>query len=382
MAIRKVEKNGQTLFVVTAERKSKTNDEIRVYKQRSNVLTYEEAKKVEQELFDEAVREVIARENRGQSWGLLVEEWEMALRRGEGSDRPLQMSTIIDNVAALNRFTSGWNERPASSISRVDVRQLFLKMRQEGKSRHRCKAVKNAVNGIFRWAIDYGKVKGVIQSPATGIPIEKGGEEKKPDILTLAEIRKLLDVSRSTEHPWYPIWAAALHSGMRSGEMHALTWDDIDFENRKITVNKSWNPRFRKVKTTKSSYWRDVPINAELETLLKELKLQAGNRVHVYPRFIEWDRGEAAKVLRRFCAGTGLKSVKFHALRACFATQLLRANIAPVVVMRICGWRELKTMQHYVRLSGVEIDGATDKLQFITTREAVGKVIELFGSKT
>ena len=147
-------------------------------------------------------------------------------------------------------------------------------------------------------------------------------------------------------------------------------------------TNKSWNPRFRKVKTTKSSYWREVPINAELEVLLKELKLQAGNRVHVFPRFIEWDRGEAAKVLRRFCAGTGLKSIKFHALRACFATQLLRAGIAPVTVMAVCGWKELKTMQCYVRLSGIEIDGATDKLQFISTREAVGKVIELFGNKT
>jgi hypothetical protein len=151
MAIRKVEKNGQTFFVVAIDRKSKTNSEIRVYKQRSNVQTYDEAIKIEQELIDEAVREVIARENRGQSWGLLVEEWELALRKGEGSDRPLQMSTIIDNVAALNKFTTEWNDRPASSITRVDVRQLFLKMRQEGKSRHRCKAVKNAVNGIYRW---------------------------------------------------------------------------------------------------------------------------------------------------------------------------------------------------------------------------------------
>jgi integrase len=382
MAIVKTQKNGETIYFVRVDRKSKTNDEIRVYKQRSNILTYEEAKKVEQELVDEAVREVVARENRGQSWAQLVRDWEEALYNGWGADRPLQMSTIIDNIAALDKFTGEWNERPAASISRVDVRQLFLKMQQEGKSRHRCKAVKNAMNGCFRWAIDYGKVKGLVQSPANGILIEKSGEDKKPDILTLAEIRKLLDVSRSVEHPWYPIWAAALHTGMRSGELHSLTWDDIDFENRKLTVNKSWNPRFKKVKTTKSSYWRDVPINKELETLLKELKLQAGSRVHVFPRFTDWDRGEAARVLRQFCAGTGLKSIKFHALRACFATQLLRANVAPVTVMRVCGWRELKTMQCYVRLSGIEIDGATDKLQFISTREAVGKVIELFGKKS
>ena len=378
MAIIKTQKNGQTFFMARVDRKSKTNDEIRVYKQRSNILTREEAEKAELELIDEAVREVVARENRGQSWAQLVRDWEAALYKGTGADRPLQMSTVIDNIAALDKHTGEWNPRPASGITRVDVRQLFLKMKEQGKSRHRLKAVKNAVNGCFRWAIDYGHVKGVTQSPAAGLLIEKG-EDKKPDILTLSEIRKLLEVSRAVEHPWYPIYAGALHTGMRSGELHSLTWDDIDFESRKLTVNKSWNPRFKKVKTTKSSYWRDVPINSELETLLKEMKLSAGNRAHVFPRFTEWDRGEAAKVLRQFCAGTGLKSVKFHALRACFATQLLRANVAPVTVMRVCGWKELKTMQTYVRLSGIEIDGATDKLQFISTREAVGKVIELFG---
>lgn len=382
MAITKVEKNGKTLYFVRVDRKSKTNDEIRVYKQRSNIESYEEAKKVEEELIEDAVREVIARENRGQSWAQLVRDWEEALYKGWGSDRPLQMSTIIDNIAALDKYTTEWNPRPATSIERSDVRQLFLSMQQNGKSSSRCKAVKNAINGCFKWAIDYGKIKGVVQSPAFGLQIEKSAVEKKPEILTLSEIRKLLEVSRVLDHPWFPIWAAALHTGMRSGELHALTWDDIDFEDRKITVNKSWNPRFKKVKTTKSSYWREVPINSELETLLKELKLKAGNRIHVLPRFTDWDRGEAARVLRQFCVGAGLKSVKFHALRACFATQLLRAGVAPVTVMRVAGWKELKTMQHYVRLSGIEIEGATDKLQFISTHEAVGKVIELFGPRS
>lgn len=29
-----------------------------------------------------------------------------------------------------------------------------------------------------------------------------------------------------------------LHCGLRLGEAFALTWDDIDFENKKISVNK------------------------------------------------------------------------------------------------------------------------------------------------
>lgn len=75
-----------------------------------------------------------------------------------------------------------------------------------------------------------------------------------------------------------------------------------------------------------------------------------------------------------------MKDVKFHTLRACFATQLLRNGISAAMVMRICGWTELKTMQHYIRLAGVEIKGATDSLRFETPEDAMGKVVELFGS--
>ena len=380
MAIGNYEIDGKALFYASVDRRSKMDASIRVCKRRDGFLTAKDAKVAERELSQEAKKILDERERHGESWGQLVREWEDALYKGRGTERPVQLTTVIDNVAALDKYTSHWLARPASSITKTDVRELLFKMQDEGKSKGRQKAIKNAINGCFNWAIDYGKVRGVLLSPAAGIKIPKG-EEKKPEILTLLEIRKLLEGARAYDHPWYPIWAAALHTGMRSGELHSLTWDDLDFENRKITVNKSWNARFKKVKSTKSSYWREVPINAELEVLLKQLKLQAGTRVQVFPRFTDWDRGEAARVLRQFCVGIGIKSVKFHALRACFATQLLRAGIAPVTVMRVAGWKELKTMQFYVRLSGIEIDGATDKLSFITPQEAMGKVIDLFGKE-
>ncbi len=63
---------------------------------------------------------------------------------------------------------------------------------------------------------------------------------------------------------------------------------------------------------------------------------------------------------------------------ACFATQLLRDNIAPVVVMKICGWKDLKTMQRYVRLAGIEIEGATEKLKILPPKDVMGRVVELF----
>jgi len=45
---------------------------------------------------------------------------------------------------------------------------------------------------------------------------------------------------------------------------------------------------------------------------------------------------------------------------------MLRHGVEAAKVMKICGWKELKTMQHYVRLAGIEITGATDNLKIFT----------------
>jgi integrase len=50
--------------------------------------------------------------------------------------------------------------------------------------------------------------------------------------------------------------------------------------------------------------------------------------------------------------------------------------------MKICGWKDLKTMQRYIRLAGVDEGGATETLRFIPTEEAVmEKVVSLYDQK-
>jgi integrase len=92
-----------------------------------------------------------------------------------------------------------------------------------------------------------------------------------------------------------------------------------------------------------------------------------------------WNKGQQAKVLRCFLKGIGIKDVKFHALRACFATQLLAKNIPPAVVMKICGWKNLKTMEFYVRLAGINEAGATEVLNILPSdKEVMDNVVSLF----
>ena len=176
----------------------------------------------------------------------------------------------------------------------------------------------------------------------------------------------------------------ALFTGMRSGELYALEWDQVDFDNKLIFVHRNWTNKTG-YGPTKGRYWRSVPIESEkVITLLKELKIKwmqerhEPNRKFVLHHFKTWTEGGQAEILREFCVGSGLPSVRFHTLRACFATQLIRDRIAPAVVMKICEWKDLKTMQRYIRLAGIEVKGATQGLKLLPEREVMGRVVSLF----
>ena len=166
---------------------------------------------------------------------------------------------------------------------------------------------------------------------------------------------------------------------MRAGELYAIEWDDVDFESNILRVSKSYKKVMNEIKSTKAGYWRNVPLSPELRSLFLDLKNRVCDSTFILPRFTEWDRGEQSKVLRAFLIGIGLPSIKFHALRACFATQLLAKGTPAAIVMKICGWRDLKTMEFYIRVAGVEEKGATDCLKILPSEtEVMGNVVELF----
>lgn len=62
--------------------------------------------------------------------------------------------------------------------------------------------------------------------------------------------------------------------------------------------------------------------------------------------------------------GIGLRPIRFLDLRATFATMLLLKGIAPIKVMVLGGWKDMKTMQIYMRTAGVEVRGVSKVLDF------------------
>lgn len=376
MAISQYTENGENFWSVYVNVRSKDNPRIRVQKRIKRLKTQGAALQEEKKVLRLLTEEVSKEEQRGQTWQELVDSWELTERNNP--DRTTSDTTFIDNLSLLRRWTQSLSPLHALEIGRAEIKQILRDAESQGRSRSFQVNLKAAINGVYRWAIDEGLLKGVTKLPTEEVRLQKRNEEKLPEILTLEEIKKLVSEAKIHQHPWYPIWATALLTGMRSGELHALLWTDVDLENDRIFLSKSYNPRFKIVKSTKAKYWRNIPISTELKSLLLSLKAEAPEREHVLPRFWQWDRGEQASVLRRFCLEIGLKSVKFHTLRACFATQLLGSGVSSIRVQKICGWKDLKTMERYVRMAGVDERGATENLKILPTdAEVMAQVVNL-----
>lgn len=161
---------------------------------------------------------------------------------------------------------------------------------------------------------------------------------------------------------------------MRSGELYALPWENVNLDDRMILVNQSWN-RLDGFKCTKSGDDRKIEIAQPLLELFKELKLRSGGASFVLPRLDKWEKGEQARELRMFLLGLGLPTIRFHDLRATWTTILLGKGVEPIKVKKAGGWRDIKTMMHYVRLAGVDIRGMSDCLNLHDPSKSEGKVL-------
>ena len=155
-------------------------------------------------------------------------------------------------------------------------------------------------------------------------------------------------------HPYEALFVLALATGMRRGELLALKWDDIDFDNASLQVQRTLQKTLRgyvfaKPKTTRSR--RRIALSATVLAALKRHRVQqAETRLKLGDAWTELDlvfpsalgrmyepsnfvRYQFKPIIKR----TGLPNVRLHDLRHTAATLLLAKGINPKVVSEMLG---------------------------------------------
>lgn len=380
MAIIEYQKNGKNVFKVYVQFRGKTIKRLRVQKVLYNIESLAVARREERRLIKELAEKLAKLEGKGLLWSEVIERWENAGYHNLLGSK-VNRFTISDHVNRLKRYTKPWLNMIASDLTRADGRRILAYAEKKDASAGLIKLIKSSINTIYIWGLEEGLIQGngiSGKSPVFGLGIEKKEEKIKP-ILTIDEVRKFLLEAKIRQHPWFPIWAFAVLTGMRSGELMALEWGDIDEERGIIRVAKSFNKRLKTTKCPKNGTWRNVDINSQLAQLIIELKTERRNETHILPQFPEWKNGQGGKILRMFLVSIGIqKEVVFHTLRACFATHLLSTGVEPLKVMRMGGWSDLKTFQIYLRMSGVDVRGVAEGLDVLPSYGDSEYVLPLF----
>lgn len=332
-------------------------------KRRKGIKSLAEAKRVERELII-AVEEKI-RAKMIPSWEKLIDGWE-----AEARSRDLTNKTIDNYKYTLSACTSKWNARLCDTITTQDIRSVVVDDCGK-KSDSQKQVILKYIRCVFAFGVEAGHLS---RNPTPTMKFRTGDKIKK--VLTASQAETLLNKGKELDSVWYPHWTMALYTGMRNGELHALTWDKVDLENRTILVSASWS-KADGLKCTKSGDDRMIPIAPALMTVLRERKLASNGSEHVLPRLAKWDKGEQARELRFFQEGLGMEACRFHDLRATFATLLLQKGVEPIKVMKAGGWKNLRTMMIYVRKAGVDIKGMTDDFEIHNPHRATASVLSI-----
>jgi len=153
---------------------------------------------------------------------------------------------------------------------------------------------------------------------------------------------------------FYRLYLTALLTGMRQGELLGLRWQDVDFLLGRLAVQHTFyrlgkEQLFREPKTRASRRTIDI-AGSLLEELRRLRDSQAALRQTLGKEYE--DRGlvfcqsngrplHAHNIIRRdfyrLVEKVGLPRIRFHDLRHCHATHLLRAGVHPKVVSERLG---------------------------------------------
>ncbi len=139
-----------------------------------------------------------------------------------------------------------------------------------------------------------------------------------------------------------PMVLISINTGLRRGELFALTWERIDLEKAFITVH--WS-------TSKNSKSRHVPLNAEALSVLSSWKKQSEDSGLVFPGR---NGSELTHVKRSWATAlkdADIQNFRWHDMRHHFASRLVMADVSLNVVRELLGHADIAMTLRYAHLS-------------------------------
>lgn len=162
-----------------------------------------------------------------------------------------------------------------------------------------------------------------------------------------------------TDGIWHDMILLAIKAGLRFGEIIALSWKDVDFLNKQLTVEHSI---VRGIPgSTKSNKIRYVPMTGSLVAMLEQ-RDKKDDYIFTLGDNKPMKQIYCIKNLQRICKKIGLRHIGWHMLRHTFASHLAIAGISPIIIKELLGHADITTTMRYSHLSPAAIRESVEVL--------------------
>lgn len=248
-----------------------------------------------------------------------------------------------------------------ADITKITANHIKNLMQSRIKKGYAGKTVKNQMS-VVKMIFEYACINGYLeQSPCLFLRVPANLPKTKREIPTTEEIEI---INNSYDDGIFGLLAYfVLYSGLRKGETLALTYNDIDFKNKRIYVTKAVyfvgnTPHIKAPKTEAGT--RVVPL---LDCLAEKLNKNAIGLIFHDSNGSLMRNGYFTKHWKKFCESKGIH-VGLHQLRHAYASYILHdTGIDVKTAQEIMGHADIQTTQNiYTQLTEAKLNQATEKL--------------------
>lgn len=286
-----------------------------------------------------------------------------------------------------------------AEIRNMDIQDVINTMQREGKA---TSSMRDAL-GRVRDCLESAKNNRIIsENPCFDITVPWENVSKERRFLSQEEQNRFL---QQAENNWYKeMFYIMFLTGMRIGEIGGLKWEDVDFKNKCININRSLSCQYEAgVKTvrltapkTHNSY-RRIPFMGEAEEMFlsqkkkqEKLKKELGKRYRSNGEFSDMvfvtsmgspvfrfhAEKEIKKIVKAINEQEAFDSVREqrephyfedlypHAIRHTFCSRCFQLNMNPKVVQKLMGHQHYSTtIDIYTHVMQDDIDSEVCKLE-------------------
>lgn len=256
-----------------------------------------------------------------------------------------------------------------NEICVADVQKYYNNLIKKGATPHTVVQIHKLINPFIRYLYDNDII---IKDFTRAIQLPKEDEKtklkkaEKINPFTLEEQKKFIQVIKGNNYEI--LYLTALYTGMRRGELLALTWNDINFDKGYIDVNKTMslvsevseegrgdNKIIVQTPKTRGSI-RKVDIPVTLANILRKYKIKQAESIlksngryeknnlvfcnkngkYLAPSYV-------TRKLKKTLIDNGMEARRFHDLRHTYATRLFELDENPKTVQTLLGHSNIGT---------------------------------------